>query len=238
MGLQLKEESNHTESKRNVEQNNPWNVPETKVTFDIEEPKVVYNTAMAEAQAKQKGNGAVVGTIIKMLIVLAVCGLVVFAAKKVVSVLAPAGQDITAMLTWQEDKVSASLGEVFVDNPIWAADVYHYSKGNAVIKGAEDIGVVYIDGRQIGVHIDSNKYTIFGVQVGDGEKNMYDNTTYPYDSFISIMDTMGDKSTLYIYYNQSRNDCIFFRINNTTNRIETMTYYSDFRKVTELLDVF
>ena len=115
---------------------------------------------------------------------------------------------------------------------------YHYSKGNAVIKGAEDIGVVYIDGRQIGVHIDSNKYTIFGVQVGDGEKNMYDNTTYPYDSFISIMDTMGDKSTLYIYYNQSRNDCIFFRINNTTNRIETMTYYSDFRKVTELLDVF
>ena len=101
MGLQLKEESNHTESKRNVEQNNPWNVPETKVTFDIEEPKVVYNTAMAEAQAKQKGNGAIVGTIIKMLIVLAVCGLVVFAAKKVVSVLAPAGQDITAMLTVQ-----------------------------------------------------------------------------------------------------------------------------------------
>ena len=239
MGLQLKGESNNTENKRNGEQNNPWDVPEKRDVLDIEEPKVIYNTAMADAQAKQKGNGLIVGTIIKMVIIFMVCGLIMFAGKKLVSVFVPEGQDVTTMLTWKENEISTSLEEVFADNPGWATDVYQYSKGSIAVKGAGDIGVVYIDGRQIGVHIDSNKYTIFGVQVGDGEKNMYDNTTYPFDSFISIMDTINDgKSTLYIYYNQSRNDCIFFRINNTTNRIESMTYYSDFRKVTELLDVF
>lgn len=239
MGLQLKGESNNTENKRNNEQNNPWDVSEQRAVLDIEEPKVIYNTSMAEMQAKQKGNGEIVGTIIKIIIIFMVCGLVVFAGKKLVSVLVPEGQDITTMLNWKENEISTSLEEVFVDNQGWTTDVYHYSKGSIAVKGAEDIGVVYIDGRQIGVHIASKKYTIFGVQVGDGEKHMYDNTTYPFDSFISIVDTInGGRSTLYIYYNNSRNDCIFFKINNSTNRIESMTYYSDFRKVTEKLDTF
>ena len=239
MGLQLKGESNNTENKRNNEQNNPWDVSEQRAVLDIEEPKVIYNTSMAETQAKQKGNGEIVGTIIKIIIIFMVCGLVVFAGKKLVSVLVPEGQDITTMLNWKENEISTSLEEVFVDNQGWTTDVYHYSKGSIAVKGAEDIGVVYIDGRQIGVHIASKKYTIFGVQVGDGEKHMYDNTTYPFDSFISIVDTInGGRSTLYIYYNNSRNDCIFFKINSSTNRIESMTYYSDFRKVTEKLDTF
>ena len=239
MGLQLKGESNNTENKRNNEQNNPWDVSEQRAVLDIEEPKVIYNTSMAETQAKQKGNGEIVGTIIKIIIIFMVCGLVVFAGKKLVSVLVPEGQDITTMLNWKENEISTSLEEVFVDNQGWTTDVYHYSKGSIAVKGAEDIGVVYIDGRQIGVHIASKKYTIFGVQVGDGEKHMYDNTTYPFDSFISIVDTInGGRSTLYIYYNNSRNDCIFFKINSSTNSIESMTYYSDFRKVTEKLDTF
>lgn len=239
MGLQLKGESNNTENKRNNEQNNPWDVSEQRAVLDIEEPIVIYNTSMAEMQAKQKGNGEIVGTIIKIIIIFMVCGLVVFAGKKLVSVLVPEGQDITTMLNWKENEISTSLEEVFVDNQGRTTDVYHYSKGSIAVKGAEDIGVVYIDGRQIGVHIASKKYTIFGVQVGDGEKHMYDNTTYPFDSFISIVDTInGGRSTLYIYYNNSRNDCIFFKINNSTNRIESMTYYSDFRKVTEKLDTF
>lgn len=250
MGLQLKGDQNNTSSDVAGEQRNPWDAPKKEdnpwdaparqnVALDIEEPKVIYNTAMAEAQAKQNGSSEVVGIIIKFIILFAVSGLLFFAGEKIVSKVMPEGQDITTMLGQKEDALSTSLGETFVDNPVWAANVYHYSKGTVTVKGAEDIGVVYIDGRQVGVHITSKEYTIFDVQIGDGEKNMYDNTTYPFDSFISIMDTInGGRSTLYIYYSNSRNDCIFFRINNTTNRIESMTYYSDYKKVTETLDTF
>lgn len=250
MGLQLKGDHTNTNNEAAGEkhnswdapkkENNPWDAPARQsVALDIEEPKVIYNTAMAEAQAKQKGSSGVIGILIKFIILFAVCALIIFVGEKIVSKVMPEGQDITTMLGQQEDALSTSLGEMFVDNPVWAANVYHYSKGTVTVKGAEDIGVVYIDGRQVGVHIAGKEYTIFDVQIGDGEKNMYDNTTYPFDSFISIVDTINSgRSTLYIYYSNSRNDCIFFQISNTTNRIESMTYYSDYRKVTENLDTF
>lgn len=246
MGLQLKGENNADQSSVTREQNpwdgpkkeqNPWDVAgQEDDLLKMDEPKVVYNTAMAEAQAKQKESNPIVGMILKMIVALAVCGLVIFAGKMIVSVVLPEGEDITQLLDKKEDVVAKELDVTFADNPTMASRVYQYSKGTVSVRGTEDLGIVYIDGKQIGVHIASNKYTMFGVQTGDGEKEMYDHTSYPYDSFTTILDTMGGKGTVYIYYNEQRNDCIVFYINNTTNRIVSMTYFNDYKKVTETLE--
>lgn len=249
MGLQLKGENNTAQSSVTREEN-PWDMPKKeKNSWDIsdgeedllkiEEPKVVYNTAMAEAQAKQKEGNPIVGVIVKMLIALAVGGLLIFTGEKIVSVVMPEGESITHLLNEKADVMATELGMTLVDDPAMAANVFQYSKGVVTVKSAEDLGIVYIDGKQMGVHIPSNKYTIFDVQVGDGEKEMYNNTSYPYDNFASILNTVSDKGTVYIYYNRERNDCIIFYINNTTNRIVSMTYFNDYKKVTETLeDVF
>lgn len=222
------------------EEQNPWDVPgKQNDDLRLEEPIELYNSTMAELQGKSKDGSPVIDLLIKVTIAMMVCGLVIFCGKQIVSVIKPEGEDITAMLQNTESMIASDLEITFMNQPACAGSVYHYSEGTATVKGNDDIGVVYIDGKQVGVHITSEKYTIFGTQIGDGEKHMYDNTQYPFDSFISIVDTInGGKSTLYIYYNQQRNDCIFFLINNTTNRIQTMTYYSDFKKVTERLDTF
>ncbi len=248
MALQLKGENNSSDHVKD-KQLNPWDVPKKEqnpwdvskdesMDLKFEEPKVVYNTAMAEVQAKQKESNSVVGVITKMIVALAVCGLVIFAGRQIVSKLMPEGIDITKQLTLDSNKLQAELGETFVDNPAWSSEVYEYSESDPSFAGAEDVGVVYMNGKQIGVHIPNKTYTIFNTKVGDGEKHMYDNTTYPFDNFISIVDTMAGKATLYIYYNTERNDCIFFLINNTTNRIESITYYNDYKEVTETLTTF
>ena len=246
MGLQLKGENGTERATVTSEQNpwdtpkkveNPWDVPgKEDDLLKIEEPKVVYNTAMAEMQGKQKESNPVAGMIVKIIIALVVCGLIIFVGKKIVSVVRPEGEDITKYLGQNANTVAKELGLTLTDSPHMEANIYQYSKGTVSVKGTEDLGIVYIDNKQMGVHIPTKKYTIFGVQVGDGEREMYNRTSYPYDSSTSILNTMSGKGTVYIYYNRERNDCIVFYINNTTNRIESMTYFNDYKKVTETLE--
>lgn len=245
MGLQLKGE-NHTDNNRVdgnynswdelQDERNPWDVStQPKTSLDFEEPKVVYNTAMAQVQAKQKESNPVIGAFIKIVVGLVVCGLVILVGRQIVSVVMPKGIDITEQLGHDAQTLQSELGESFINNPAWSANVYEYSKSDPSFEGSEDIGVVYMEGRQIGIHIPTKTYTIFNIRVGDGEAHMYKNTTYPFDNSTSILSTMSDKATVYIYYNQERNDCIFILINNVTNRIESMTYYNDYKKVSETL---
>lgn len=252
MGLQLKGDNEGGNNHRDLrlqgmegnsvgpstKEENPWDIPgkQNSVASDYEEPKVIYNAAMADLQGQQKQENPITGAIVKTVIALVICGALFLIGKQIVSVVKPEGQDITALLKNRGDAIAGELGVTFMDNPSWAANVYEYSESDPIIKGAEGVGVVYMDGRQVGVHIANKEYTMFGVQVGDGEQHMYNNTTYPYDSFVSILNTMSSKATVYIYYNEKQNDCIFFLINNTTNRIESMTYFYDYKEMTEELE--
>lgn len=243
MGLQLKGENENAE-KNNITQDvdrkeqNPWDAPKAKDDL-FEEPVVVYNTVTAQAAGERNEDNPIGGMIVKIIVAFVVCGVLIFGGKKIVSVLMPEGTDITPILKENSDVIASQLGVTFTDNPSWVSNIYHFAEGTTTVKAAEDIGIVYLNGKQAGVHITDKTYTIFDVQIGDGEAEMYNHTTYPYDNFISVVDTVnGGKSSLYIYYSQSRNDCIVFMINNTTNRIQSMTYYSNYKLMTTNMDTF
>lgn len=244
MGLQLKSDNDNKDKVQlSMREQNSWDTPKKDIDpWDnpiddlYEEPKVIYNSAMADLQGQQKQGSPFVGILLKALIAMVVCAVLIFGGKKIVSVVMPEGKDVTPLLVKKADVIATELGVTFTDNPPWTTKVVEYSESDPIVKGTtEGIGVVNMDGKQIGVHIQTKDYTMFGVRIGDGEKHMYDNTTYPFEGFYSILNTMSDKATVYIYYNTSRNDCIFFLINNTTNRIESMTYYYDYKEVSEEL---
>lgn len=248
MGLQLK--SDNDSSKQNIslgrQENNernqlkpekdPWDYSKDNMEEMYEEPKVVYNSSMADLQGQQRQETPAQNVIKNVVLALIIGVIMIFGGKAIVSVVKPEGIDITSDLNKSEDGLAQELEETFSDNPSWATNVFEYSKSDPTFRGAEDIGVVYMDGKQIGVHIPTNKYMIFDTRVGDGEQHMYNNTSYPFESSSSILNTVSGKATVYIYYNTERNDCIFFVINNTTNRIVSMTYYYDYKKVSEELE--
>jgi len=246
MGLQLKD-GNQTDTSQEPKGVNPWDAPKKEVNpwdvpekeevdLKIEEPVMLYNTSMAELKAQQKESNPLVGAFFKIIIALVVCGIIMFVGKQIVSVVRPEGQDITNLLNKKESEIAAELGLTFVDDPAMERNIYQYSKSKATVKSAGDLGIVYLEGRKIGVHIPSKQYKIFNIQIGAGEVEMYNRTTYPFDSSLVLLDTMGDKATVYIYYNEQRNDCIVYYINNTTNRIVHMTYFNDYKKITETLE--
>ena len=199
----------------------------------------VNNTVSNPEQMTEETRNFIVPAI-RMIIILLIIGSIIFVASKaIVSVVMPEGEDITSLLTSNADTVAAKLGVTFQDNPEWVSRIHQYSKGTVTVKAAEDIGIVYIDSKQIGIQVESKAYTMFGIQIGDGEKYAYDHMTYPYDDFLSVLNDMAEgKTTTYFYYNQKRNDCLALTINDTTNRIVGMTYFTDYQKVTETLDIY
>lgn len=242
MGLQLKGENEPGSKGEGIQKNgeesiNPWELPNVVEEKEPYHTVVINNATTAEIQGAQKQGNPVIKALIKLLMFLLAGAVLFFVGKANVGTIMTEGTDITSLLRKDANAIAADLGITFTDNAEWISQIHQYSKGAVTVKAAEDIGIVYIDGQQAGIHIRSKKYTIYGIQVGDGEKETYDYTSYPYDNFLSVINDMAaGKTTTYFYYNVEHNDCVAITINDTTNRIVGMTYFYDYKKITETLE--
>ena len=62
-------------------------------------------------------------------------------------------------------------------------------------------------------------------------------TTYEFEGYTQALVGISGKSTkTYYYYNTMQNDCLAISVNNVTNRISDLTYFSDYSKIKNLLN--
>lgn len=239
MSLQLKgnSETDNPSVQPSAAEENPWDYKgnETK-----QEPyRVTANTVSPAVQVDKGQDNSIMSVLVKIVIALVIGAILIFGGKGIVSVLMPEGEDITSLINKDCNTIASELNVTFQDNTEWVSQIHQYSNGTTTVKAAEGIGVVYIDGKQAGIHIRDKNYTIYGIQIGQGEKEAHDHTTYPFDNFMSILDDMSEgKTTTYYYYNNERNDCVALTINDTTNRIVGITYFNDFNLIMENISRF
>lgn len=183
-------------------------------------------------------NNSVVSGIIKVIMAFVIVGALVFGGKAIVSVVIPAGEDITEYVNKSEKEISSGLGITLANNTEWIPQIHQWTNdGKVTVHSNEDVGVVFIDGKQMGLHIHTKKYKIYNIQIGMGEIDVNKGTTFKYDGFMNVLNDMQEgKTTTYYYYNNSQNDCVAVTINDTTNRVTGITYFNDFKKVTESLE--
>lgn len=240
MALQLKDDKKSTGSVGLEDRqltDNPWDNPKN---MDLDEP---YSTtkSIKSTYVPEKKKIHIMDGIMKIIVFLIVGGLLIILGKAIVSKLMPEGTDVTKILSKPEMELEKDLGITFTDNTTWARNMIQYSGGEMTIRSNEDIGVVYIDNKRVGVHIESNKYTMYGIQVGMGEKKVYDtlSSSYQFDNFITLVDNDGKKgTTTYYYYRARKNDCIAIVIKNNTNRVDSVTYYNNYKLIIKEADTF
>ena len=146
------------------------------------------------------------------------------------------GKDISNQLILSEAEIGLNLGITFEDNENKVKSVRQYTKGKVTVRSGGDLNIIYVDGKQVGVNTRSRKYRFYNVGINDAEKDVIEAMTYKYDdSMIVINDIMDGESDTYYYYNKKNNDCLVLVVNNRSNRIADMTYYTDYRKMTEQL---
>ncbi len=146
------------------------------------------------------------------------------------------GKDISNQLILSEAEIGLNLGITFEDNENKVKSVRQYTKGKVTVRSGGDLNIIYVDGKQVGVNTRSRKYRFYNVGINDAEKDVIEAMTYKYDdSMIVINDIMDGESDTYYYYNKKNNDCLVLVVNNRSNRIADMTYYTDYKKMTEQL---
>lgn len=239
MGLQLKGENekeavNKISRYEEEKSNNPWDYED--MTEEPYQTTVLNSVMVADIQGMERQGNKVVQMIVKLIIWLVIGAFLIFFGKLIVSKVMPEGTDITNLLRSNEAMIASELKLDFVDRPEMAGHVHQWSNGKVTVKGTEDVGVVYIDGKQTGIHVESKAYTMFGVQLGDGEQAAYNHMEFEFDNFHSVLNDMVEgKTTTYYYYNLAKNDCLALTINDTSNRIVGMTYFTDYKRIIENL---
>lgn len=215
---------------------NPWDNPNANGSMETyQTTKSIKSTYVPE-----KRQFHIVEAMIRLIVFLVVAGVLIFVGKTVVSKVMPDGIDVTGMLSKPEMELEKELGVTFTDNTTWQKNMVQYSGGDMTIRANEDLGVVYINKKHVGIHIHTNKYKLFGIQVGMSEKKVYDtlSTTFQFDNFMTLVDSDKSGKTTYYYYRARKNDCIAIVIKNNTNRVDTITYYNNYKQIIKEADTF
>lgn len=164
--------------------------------------------------------------------------IVVTAGKAILNYVNPEITDLTPYLTMSKYDLARTLGISLSDNPNMLSKIYEYTDSEITVDGDSEnsIGIIYIDGRQSGLHTDNRIYSMYGVKIGDAVISLNDLITFPYDTSFEILgDIAQSAATATFYQNTDSNECLVIVSNNTSGRVVALTYYSNAKKATERL---
>lgn len=211
-----------------VESNNSGSMSGSSYTNN---PVRISSTAVVPTQTT-KNSFDVMG-IIKWIIIVII---VVVGVKAVSGIIKPKVTDVTSYKDMDASMLQEKLDVTFESNCDMDKQITHYSNGTVTVDGDGEIGVVYIDGKQKGIHVNDKKYSMYGVSIGDGEYKIDDVLTYEYEECFNVLDDMaGGKSTASFYYNTKNNDCLVLIINDNSARVVAITYFNDYKLISKNL---
>lgn len=145
-------------------------------------------------------------------------------------------KDITYLLKSSESAIASDLGITFADAPNEVSGVYQYTNnGKITVQGSPDLSIIYINGKQTGIKINSKAYSVYNLKIGDPEYKIDELTNYNYDDCFDVINNIGGASEESFYYNRANNDCLLIITSNNSGRIVSITYYNDFKKISETL---
>lgn len=191
----------------------------------------VIKTTSTYTGPKEKNH---VGLIIKIAVLALLVVGAVFLVKKLIKSDPKELKDCVNMNTEQLEK---ELGIKLTRNDTTVKRVRHYSNGTLTTDGNDEIAVLYLDGKQLGIHIDSDKYKLYGIEIYMPRYTVEKKMTYQKENTMQILNDMySGTSTSVFYYNTTNNDCIMVNYNDKTNRVVSMTYFNNFNRISEKLN--
>lgn len=194
---------------------------------------IVISTVVEQPVSNEKKSNFDFMAILKWVIIVAVA---VLGVKLIVNIVDPKATDVTNYVSMETEEVEKKLDVKLSENSNMKGQIHHYSDGEVIVYGDGEIGVVYMDGKHIGLHINNKKYSMYGVKIGDSQKNAEKHMTYQADNKYDVLnDMMAGNSTTVFYYNKSNDDCFAVIYNDNTNRAVAMTYFNNYHKISERL---
>lgn len=216
---------------------------------DLEEPTFRTNSTYTRPTPVRQSSlpGWVIPTIIVVIIAIA-AGIIL--SKKL------AKHDISTIATLPKDTIAETLNIKLNENPDFVSKIGvpgNDTEGfEAYTTSNNDFAVIYYNGQQYGVIFTSNRYSLFGINIGDWETHIVvpasDNKLLVGDSSKSsgyrinnvsqfVHTGVENYSTQYYFYGAD-GGLVVIDFNNTTSRAVRIQYYYDGTRYLKHVDSF
>lgn len=178
--------------------------------------------------ALSKNRSGVVFKIVMIAIAAAVVFGVIMGVKYMVG---SGGEDISQYLGLSESEIASKLGITFEQQDEQAKRILQYSGGTVAVRAGNDVQIVYIDGKQVGVCTDNRDYRFFGIGINDPQPKVAVMLTYSYNKDFTVMSNVMGNSRTYFYVNEAENTCLVLAVNTNSARVVYMEYFTDYQLV-------
>ena len=148
------------------------------------------------------------------------------------------GTDITPYIGMTDLMMEKSLGTKFTENNSVAKRIPGIRNKDVKIKTDGELNLIYMKNKKVGVNTESRNYRFFDVGINQPEIKAVKEMDYTYEGYTqSVEDLSAGAASTYYYYNRKQNDCFAITVNQNSNRIVSMTYYTNYDKVSEFLSI-
>ena len=169
-----------------------------------------------------------------LVIVLLLVFVVNLSYRGIVYMLGSGGEEISWTFSMADNLIGLKLDTKFKKADASDKIIPVYTFGKMTVKSDGEINIVYVDGRRVGFNTESRDYKMYGIAVNQRAVDISKKTTFFYDKKVrTLEDAYGSNSDTIYYVNSEDNECVAVTVNNTSNRVIAVSYFTDFEKVTE-----
>ncbi len=146
------------------------------------------------------------------------------------------GTEISLFLDLPERNLEEKLDtRFFADNEMnYKIPVVQGEK--ITVRSDGDLNLIYMGEQLIGFNTTSRKYKIYNVAINQSEASALKKFTYLHDgSTEDIQDLNLGYSMSHIYYDTENNTCLIMTVNDTSNRVVSLSYFNDYKAIEEMI---
>lgn len=138
------------------------------------------------------------------------------------------GNDLAPYLDKPETTIARELNTSFTLDAKLTSKLSQTSGKQVIVRSDGELNIIYVDGEQIGVNTSGRKYQFYGVSVNQPEIDAVHHMTYQSTGFGEEVQKLPGASRVHYYYNIRNNDCLVLTVNSHSNRVVSVTYYTDY----------
>ena len=138
------------------------------------------------------------------------------------------GNDLAPYLDKPETTIARELNTSFTLDAKLTSKLSQTSGKQVIVRSDGELNIIYVNGEQIGINTSGRKYQFYGVSVNQPEIDAVHHMTYQSTGFGEEVQKMSGASRVHYYYNIRNNDCLVLTVNSHSNRVVSVTYYTDY----------
>lgn len=189
---------------------------------------------------RNKGRAANImnSVVARMVGVVILLAIVFFVSRGVNSVSASSGEELSQLVIYPEAMIAKELNTSFKDVSLATAKVPGLRGNGISVRSNGKLNLIVLNKKQVGVNSASEDYLFFGVGTGQTKTKAINSMRYAYEGTEeSVVDMTSGTANTYYYYNESANDCLAITISSASEKVVSVTYYTDFKMVEDVLNL-